>query len=181
MNFVKVYCASIAFIGALVFPHVGLAQCATVAECAQEAVEAAEAASGQVSVLEGRLKKLEEALEQKPWGQTDMTKVSPSVQVQAQATCTAIGNGTASWITAVPRACNDSTPSCTEICSTLAARTDDPQLKAARSHSVIGALHVYGNEPAKALGRVGLKTHTYASSTWGNRYCGPNYCCCSSK
>ena len=39
------------------------------------------------------------------------------------------------------------------------------------------AIHMYGNQPTKEAGQIGLKTYRYNSGRGGSG-CGPNYCCC---
>lgn len=110
-----------------------------------------------------------------------MGQLSMSSQIQAQAACTAIGVGSAQWITAIPRVCSADASSCSEICASIKSRTSDPQILNSSTHAAVGALHVYSNAPTNDVGMVGLKTFTYVSGNLSSRFCGPNYCCCSSR
>ncbi|NOD36984.1 MULTISPECIES: hypothetical protein [unclassified Ruegeria] len=98
-------------------------------------------------------------------------------QIQAQATCVALSPKDA-WVTAIPRTCDNTAPTCAEICASAASRTSDSQITGASRRMCTASLHVYANPPADSVDRVGLKTFTYSSC--GGRHCGPNYCCCSS-
>lgn len=124
------------------------------------------------------LKETDVSIRQAP---LSMEPLHMSPQIQAQAACTAIGAGSGKWITAIPRTCKASTSSCSEICSSIKSRTADSQITGSPTHAVIGALHVYSNGPTNSADRVGLKTYTYSPGDWSRRFCGPNYCCCSSR
>mmetsp|Transcript_18792 Transcript_18792/g.29137 ORF Transcript_18792/g.29137 Transcript_18792/m.29137 type:complete len:712 (-) Transcript_18792:47-2182(-) len=93
-------------------------------------------------------------------------------QMLAEATCTAL-NSRGGWTYAVPRVCNGG-PSCSSVCATLGRKGKMPQ--AGRIISAFRALHIYGNQAARSVGRIGLKVHKY--TTVRSRGCGPNYCCC---
>ena len=110
----------------------------------------------------------------------EQLRVSP--QIQAQAACTALSGHSGSYISAVPRHCTDSTPSCNEICTTVGGRSDHGGIRdKAKTHKTVGAIHIYENTPSDNTNRTGLVTYIYQQDSWDNRFCGPNFCCCESR
>lgn len=130
----------------------------------------------------GELAEAEEAEEAEEEEQEETTYVAVSTgvslnkfdrygldgQVLAEATCLALNDKGGKWTFAVKRDCADKSMTCDDVCQTVTESQS-------KNNVCFNSLHVYNNQAADGVAKLGLKTYKYNSCGGG---CGPNYCCC---